>query len=77
VSFVFDDEENLGLGSMHSAGMSGMGDEGDGAAESDAVSGVSGSGELGGGGVLVRLAMVRRAAVAALGGGGGGRVLWL
>lgn len=77
MSFVFDEEENLGLGIMHSAGMSGMGDEGDGAAESDAVSGVGGSGELGGGGVLVLLAIVRRAAVAAFGAGGAGRVPWL
>jgi hypothetical protein len=83
LSFVFDDDEpvvNRGLGSMHSAGITGIGDEGDGAADGEvAVSGVgvggSERGELGGGGVLELFA--RSAAVAALGAGGAVRGLWL
>ena len=69
---------NRGLGSMHSAGITGIGDEGDGAADSSegVGGGRSGRGELGGGGVLEEL-FARSAAVAALGAGGAVRGLEL
>ena len=73
LSFVFDDDApvvNRGLDSMHSAGITGIGDEGDGNG-----AGGSGRGEVGGGGV--RELFARSAAVAALGAGGAVRGLEL